>query len=313
MHTRNDLKICMKINKIILLSLATIFVCSCNRLNNTDLATVETLEPTSISGTSATVGGNISSSGGSIILRKGVCWNNVGNEQPAIETDYSSFDGNGTGEYAATMSSLSPNTCYQYRAYATNVYGTAYGEMKSFTTLNEVTIGNKDSYTNGQSIPFNAYYYNSYTQQIVPSSLLGGSGKITSMIVYNTASNSPYTRSIKIYMKNVSVSHFETNSSWISLSNSDLVYSGNITFGNGDEPIVFDTPFYHNGQNLLICFVDSSSEYVSGKSFYTFMPSNDNRSLYNYSDNTNYSIATPPASGTLMPYINHMTFIISYN
>ena len=40
----------------------------------------------------------------------------------------------GTNEFTVSLTGLAPNTTYYYRAYATNVNGTGYGEIKSFTT-----------------------------------------------------------------------------------------------------------------------------------------------------------------------------------
>ncbi|MFB0905225.1 MAG: hypothetical protein QMB11_12675, partial [Nonlabens sp.] len=43
------------------------------------------------------------------------------------------------GEYNSTLVNLSPNTLYYIRAYATNSLGTAYGDIKSFTTTSAAT------------------------------------------------------------------------------------------------------------------------------------------------------------------------------
>jgi hypothetical protein len=45
-----------------------------------------------------------------------------------------SNDGSGTGIYTSSLAGLSPETSYHIRAYATNSFGTAYGNDVSFTT-----------------------------------------------------------------------------------------------------------------------------------------------------------------------------------
>lgn len=59
-----------------------------------------------------------------------------------------------TGQYSASLSGLSANTTYYYRAYATNGNGTAYGEEQHFTTQAVATYrvcGNKTSVFGGSN------------------------------------------------------------------------------------------------------------------------------------------------------------------
>ena len=46
-------------------------------------------------------------------------------------------DGSGTGAFTSNITGLTAGTTYYVRAYATNDVGTAYGEQKSFTTLED--------------------------------------------------------------------------------------------------------------------------------------------------------------------------------
>ncbi|MBN1187930.1 MAG: T9SS type A sorting domain-containing protein [Bacteroidales bacterium] len=92
---------------------------------------VTTTSATDIKGELATSGGNITDGGGAPITQKGVCWNTSGN--PTI-ADSKSDDGTGTGIYETMITNLTPNTFYYYRAYATNIAGTGYGDVDTFTT-----------------------------------------------------------------------------------------------------------------------------------------------------------------------------------
>ena len=102
------------------------------------LATVVTHSVESIATTSAVTGGNVTSNGHDEIIARGVCWST--NNPPTI-ADSHTTDGLGLGEYTSTVSGLVPNTTYYLCAYVTNVVGTAYGEVMTFTTpCNSVTI-----------------------------------------------------------------------------------------------------------------------------------------------------------------------------
>jgi hypothetical protein len=86
----------------------------------------------------ATCGGNITnngitSSGGSTVSQRGVCWST--SPLPTLSDVYT-IDGFGNGAFATIMTSLLANTTYYVRAYAINSAGTAYGNQVSFTTLN---------------------------------------------------------------------------------------------------------------------------------------------------------------------------------
>jgi hypothetical protein len=97
-----------------------------------DLITVSTNAITNITATSATGGGNVTSSGGATVTARGIAYGTSPNPTIAGSTVSS---GSGTGSFTANMTGLQPGTTYYLRAYATNSAGTAYGEQVSFTTL----------------------------------------------------------------------------------------------------------------------------------------------------------------------------------
>jgi hypothetical protein len=85
----------------------------------------------SITSTSAGVGGNIFSDGGASVSARGLVYGTAAN--PTLSNTVLII-GSGTGGYAGTISGLMPNTTYYVRAYATNITGTGYGNEISFTT-----------------------------------------------------------------------------------------------------------------------------------------------------------------------------------
>ena len=89
-------------------------------------------EITDISTTFATSGGSIASDGGATITARGLVWST--SENPTIDNS-KTVDGEGSGAFTSQLTGLEPGTTYFVRAYATNKAGTAYGEMRSFSTL----------------------------------------------------------------------------------------------------------------------------------------------------------------------------------
>jgi hypothetical protein len=86
---------------------------------------------TNIGLNSAMTGGEITSDGGSPVTARGVCYNILPN--PTLANLHTT-DGSGTGSFTSTLTLLSPSTVYYIRAYATNAIGTAYGNLRTFTS-----------------------------------------------------------------------------------------------------------------------------------------------------------------------------------
>jgi len=86
----------------------------------------------SITTTSASSGGNISSDGGYAITARGVVWGT--SPSPTVPSASSTTNGTGTGAFTSNISGLSAGTLYYVRSYATNSAGTNYGTEISFTT-----------------------------------------------------------------------------------------------------------------------------------------------------------------------------------
>lgn len=84
---------------------------------------------TNITQSSGRAIGHIVSDGGSAITERGVCYST---NPSAVNTKR---QGTGTGNnITVEVNGLDDNTTYYVRAYATNSKGTAYGDVKSFTT-----------------------------------------------------------------------------------------------------------------------------------------------------------------------------------
>ena len=93
---------------------------------------VTTADVTDIAASTAKCGGEVVMEKGYELSARGVCWSTSPN--PTIGDNHT-VDGEGKGSFESDISGLTESTTYYVRAYATNEYGTGYGEEKSFTTL----------------------------------------------------------------------------------------------------------------------------------------------------------------------------------
>ena len=146
--------------------------------------TVTTSNVTDISTTTASCGGNVTSTGGSSVTARGVCWSTLQN--PTV-SDSHTTNGSGTGDFTSSITSLTPNTTYYVRAYATNSAGTNYGEQKSFTTnCNAVTVSISGTTTinYGQSTTLTASGAGNYSWN---------TGATTASITVSPTSTTTYT------------------------------------------------------------------------------------------------------------------------
>ncbi len=95
--------------------------------------TINTAQPESVQPNSAISGGNILESGGLPVTGRGVVWSDTPN--PTINNNLGKTnEGIGSGKFTSNLSNLQPESTYYFRAYATNGFGTAYGEEFMITT-----------------------------------------------------------------------------------------------------------------------------------------------------------------------------------
>lgn len=102
--------------------------------------TVTTPTSASITGTSATLGGNVTSDGGATITGRGVVYSVTStNSNPQIGgTGVSQASTSGTtGVFTVGSGTLPPGTAYSFAAYAINSVGTSYSSVGTFTTLSD--------------------------------------------------------------------------------------------------------------------------------------------------------------------------------
>ncbi len=120
--------------------------------NTGNLATISTTAISSITGSSAISGGNITNDGGSLVTQRGVCWST--SPSPTTANSFTS-NGSGTGSFLSNLSGLTVNTIYYVRAYAVNSAGISYGNELSFLTSPNGSIVSNP----GPGVTFDGYTY----------------------------------------------------------------------------------------------------------------------------------------------------------
>lgn len=101
-------------------------------LKEVKLPTVTTSEVVNVSETAARFAGTIVSDGNSEISSKGFCWSST-NTTPTVNDTKHEVTASGTN-FTYDVTNLAAGTKYYICAYAINVKGTSYGEVKSFAT-----------------------------------------------------------------------------------------------------------------------------------------------------------------------------------
>ena len=102
-----------------------------------ELAAVTTYPPYDIAATTATCDGYVIADNGTEVTGRGVCWST--SPDPTIANSHTT-DGAGTGGFTSSLTGLAPATTYYVRAYATNGMGTAYGDTRSFITMESANV-----------------------------------------------------------------------------------------------------------------------------------------------------------------------------
>lgn len=158
-----------------------------------------------------------------------------------------------------------------------------------------------------------AYYLYNYavSEQIYTASEIGMAGTINS-ISFNVHSGTS-TRDITIYLKHTTKSNFSDGSDWVTVSASDIVYSGNVTWTTGWNTFTLNTPFAYNGtDNLLVVMNDNTGTWQSGGPYYEVYPGNGTQALYKYQDGAAYD-PTSSISAYTLANKNQIQLCISYS
>ncbi len=191
-----------------------------------------------------------------------------------------------------TISKLTSGTTYyaRVRSCCSDQDFGAWSKTVSFECTAKKTIGSGTETLTG--LPTATLDSNSLSQQIYKSSELGDAGSILSIDFFNTSAEC--SRNLSIYMVSTSKSKFESKTDWVSVTDEDLVFSGNVTFlSNAWTTIQLNKSFEYNGTSNVVLVVDDNTGYrPSGSKFRVFTVST-NQALYISNDNTNFDPTNP--------------------
>ena len=173
--------------------------------------------------------------------------------------------------------------------------------VANFQQVEGIAIGNADT----TNIYLPTYSHNPYslTQQIYTVAEMGTTPhEISSVSFFNTGQTK--TRRFDIYMVETSKTTFESQTDWIPVSESDKVFSGNVSFAsNGWTTINFNKVFNYNGSTNVALVINDNYywDYGSLLSCRAFNTSG-NQSMYAYSVYGSIIDPTDPSNftGTLL-------------
>ena len=184
--------------------------------------------------------------------------------------------------------------------------------VANFQQVDGIVIG--DALSSSYYLP--TYYYYSLTEQIYTASEMGGEATdISSVSFFNTGTYG-VTRNMSVYMVNTDKTSFGSTSDWISVTDANLVFSGNVTMSARSwVTIYFSTPFTYDGvSNVALVVDDNSNSYNSYTNCRTFN-TNESQAIRISGSGTDYDPYAPNSyTGTLMSQKNQVIFgIPSYD
>ncbi|MBQ2574419.1 MAG: hypothetical protein II575_09370, partial [Bacteroidales bacterium] len=149
---------------------------------------------------------------------------------------------------------------------------------------NWITIGGGPG--NNTNLPVNIYYKYSLSQQIYTPAEIGRAGTIERIAFYNNTDN--IARTIDLYMFTSDRQSFTSTTDWETVSSSDRVFSGEVTFLSGEwTEIALTTPFEYDGVSNIIVVTDDNTAYdATTQRFLTFEASG--QSIYVNGDDTDF-------------------------
>lgn len=216
---------------------------------STDMSTtsVSTSSATNVTPSSATLNGSIIKVGSPAYSEKGFCYSTSAN--PTINSTKKTVSGTGEGNYSLSISGLSYNTTYYYKAYAIQNGTPIYGTEVSFNTgYTEAVV---EAYSSVTDIKYDSAKLSFIIKNI------GDPACTEAGICYGTSSN-PTTSSNKVkgnvgtYKQTLTVTGLQESTTYYFrgyvIQNGQPVYSSTFSFKTATKPSV-TTLSHSNLQN----------------------------------------------------------------
>ena len=176
----------------------------------------------------------------------------------------------------------------------------------TFVPEGSVIIGEETSATNDY-LPSYSYYKYALTQQIYTAEEIGEAGAITTIAFFNGGGEK--TRTYDFYLKSTNKSAFSGNNGWEAVSETDKVFSGEITMTSGAWTIItLDTPFDYDGtSNLVLVADDNSGAWTSAPHMSCSVFNASGQAIQIFSDDTDYDPSNPSDyAGTILNVKNQI-------
>lgn len=147
-------------------------------------------------------------------------------------------------------------------------------------------------------IPVNMYYRNNLFETIYYSTEMNTVGQITAIRFYNNFYENLLNKPTNIWLGNTLLSNL--SGGWIPSTSLTQVFSGNVNYPSGENTIsiTLDTPFFYNGNNLIMMVQRPWEEdYYMPMNYFKAQTVGTDRSLSTYNHNTVIDPANPPTTG----------------
>ena len=172
------------------------------------------------------------------------------------------------------------------------------------------------------NLPAYEWSYHAVSQQIyTEEELEGATGNITSVsFKVGNAVSSVVTRKYAVYVKHTELNEFADKDSFVSLSNEDKVYEGNVEISNVANSwltVNFDTPFKYEGGNIVICVYDKTGSQLGFDLLHNFykydVDYNASLNKFNTYNDVEYSLVGLTDANNVLKYKNQikLTFVPS--
>jgi hypothetical protein len=196
---------------------------------------------------------------------------------------------------------VSTDATYSFEVTEDAHYVAYFGQNQS-----EVYIGDGGS-ASGMYLPTTSTLNYSLTQQIYTANEIGRMGTITSVAFFNISNGATCTRSLDLYLVPTDKTVFASATDWVSVTEADRVFSGNVTFTAGEwTPILLDTPFDYDGTSNLVLVVDDNTGSTTGSIMYGSQFNAQGQQALYINGGDNYDPLAPDYTGSLMTVKNQI-------
>lgn len=210
-----------------------------------------------------------------------------------------------------TLTGLIPES--EYKVRVRGIYNDSESqwsyEMPVFETSTKITIGESESGTANLPTTTDAEY--AVSQQIYTASEIGQAGTIATIeFLSDVWGNNPITRNVDVYMVHTNKTAFADDSDWISVTDNDMVFSGEVEFYSWTT-IILSIPFSYNNSNgnLAIIIHDKTGEAANSPPFGCF-DTESNQALF-VSGSTDYDLTSMSGvTGTLASSKNQIRLLM---